>query len=314
MPKDINKLFDDFITECRYSSRLSEVTLRGYQSAFDLLLKTFPDLTLEIVTARTITEFFKRLDQRKRIVGRGKMKKGIKNSTVASYWRKLKKFFDWLKTKGYLTDNPLDEMSCPAVNYDDVKYLKKEEVEKIFLSLNHYIEWNNIFVKKRNIALISLALNCGLRKGELLGLKLLNVEFDRKQITITADSSKSKKQRVLPLNQRALLDVKDYIEEYKKRSYSTPYFFASNNRDDRFTEHGLKHLIEKLKKVSRVDFHLHLFRHTFAVNMLNMGCDLAKLQQLMGHSDIRMTTKYLRCLPTKMMRVNVEMLTLDNLV
>ncbi|RJO59499.1 hypothetical protein C4546_01995 [Candidatus Parcubacteria bacterium] len=58
----------------------------------------------------------------------------------------------------------------------------------------------------------------------------------------------------------------------------------------------------------------HQFRHTFAVNVLNNGSDIAKLKQLLGHRDIRMTATYLRCLPTSAMRGDVETLTLDNLV
>jgi integrase/recombinase XerD len=59
---------------------------------------------------------------------------------------------------------------------------------------------------------------------------------------------------------------------------------------------------------------VHQFRHTFAVNFLNQGGDIAKLKQLLGHRDIRMTSAYLRCLPTSAMRTNVESISLDTLL
>jgi integrase/recombinase XerD len=59
---------------------------------------------------------------------------------------------------------------------------------------------------------------------------------------------------------------------------------------------------------------VHRFRHTFAVNFLNRGGDIAKLKQLLGHRDIRMTSAYLRCLPTSAMRTDVESITLESLL
>ena len=59
---------------------------------------------------------------------------------------------------------------------------------------------------------------------------------------------------------------------------------------------------------------LHQLRHTFAVNFLNGGGDVVRLKQLLGHQDIRMTSGYLRHLPTSAMRDGVESITLDTLI
>ena len=314
MKQDLTQLHKEFMQEQEFSAKLSSETLRGYQSAFDLLVKIIPTITLKIISEKTMTEFFKRLENRERIVGKGIVKKGIKKSTVATYRSKLHKFFEWLKRKGKIEKNPFSNMEYPNVRYEDIKYLKKEEIEKIMIAIEMKIKWKNLFIQKRNSAMFNILLCCGLRKGELLGLKILDIDLQRRTLTVRAETSKSRIDRTIPLNSLALRKLEDYIDELKKKDYSSPYLFVSENKDERFTGHGFKHLVDKLNKEAEVKFHAHQLRHTFAINMLNGGCDLAKLQQLLGHKDIRMTTVYLKCIPTSAMREDVEMLTLDNLI
>ena len=147
-----------------------------------------------------------------------------------------------------------------------------------------------------------------------MGLTLNDIDLDRKQLTVRAETSKSKNNRVVPLNLMAIQKIKDYLEERKRKGYTSEYLFMSNNKDEKFTKHGLKHIIKKVKEYSGVKFHIHKFRHTYAVNLVNNSCDVSKVKQLLGHRDIRMTSAYLRCLPTSAMRGDVERITLDNLL
>lgn len=314
MKQDLLQLHKEFMQEQKFSAKLSSETLRGYQHTFDLLVKIMPTITLEIISEKTMTEFFKRLELRERMVGRGIIKKGVKKSTIATYRSKLNKFFQWLKLKGKIKENPFDFMEYPNVRYEDIKWLKKEEVERILTAMEFRIPWKNLFIQKRNIAMFCVLLCCGLRKGELLGVKILDINLQRRILTVRAATSKSRIDRTIPLNSLVLRKLEDYIDELKKKNYSSPYFFVSENKDEKFTDHGFKHLIDKLNKESGTKFHAHQLRHTFAINMLNGGCDLAKLQQLLGHKDIRMTAVYLRCIPTSAMRQDVEAITLDNLI
>jgi len=315
MNKSLSELHNEFMRECEFSRKLSTDTLRGYESAYKLFVKLMgEDIQLAMLTPEFMTEFFRRIDQRERKVGNSKVVNGVKKSTIATYRSKLAKFFGWLEKKGHIKQNPFKEMEFPDVRYEDKKFLKREEVERILNAVSFNIEWSNSFVKKRCLAILFLGLYCGLRKGEILGQRLIDVDFDRNQITVRAESSKSKRERVIPLNRMVKQHLKDYIEERKKRKLLCEYLMVSNSGDRRFTGHGHKHLMNRLVDASGLRFHTHQLRHTFAINMLNSGCDIAKLQQLLGHRDIRMTAAYLRCIPTSAMRVDVERLMLDNLV
>lgn len=313
MKKDIKELFDEFIFECQYAAKLSHETIRGYKAGFELLTKLCLNLSAGLLSPKLMTDFFMKLETRERTVGKGKKVRGIKKTTIATYWSKLNKFFKWLKMNNHIKQNPLETMSMPKVYYDDRKYLGRQQIEKIFAALNT-MPVKNLLIKKRNNAIISLYLYCGLRKSELLGIKVFDVDFQRKQLTVRAETSKSKMQRVIPLNNDAILKLLDYTSERNRKNYKTPYLFVSSQKDEKLTSHGLKHLVGKIVNASGVKFHLHQLRHSFAVNLIHNNSDISKVKQLLGHKDIRMTSSYLRCLPTEEMRGDVERLTLDNLI
>jgi len=262
MNKSLSELHSEFMRECEFSRKLSTDTLRGYESAYKLFIKLMgEDIQLTMLTPEFMTEFFKKIDQRERKVGVNRKVRGVKKSTIGTYRSKLSKFFSWLEDKGHIKENPFKKMEYPDIRYEDRKFLKYEQIERIFNAVNFNIEWRNLFVKKRCLAILCLGIYCGLRKGEILGLRLVDLDFDRRQLTVRGESSKSKVSRTIPLHRTAMEFLRDYIDERK-----------------------------------------------------NSGCDIAKLKQLLGHRDIRMTAVYLRCLPTSSMRGDVERMSLENFV
>ena len=311
---DLAQLHREFVTEKRYSARLSEVTLRGYEQGFALLREVMPDIGVDRLTTATMTEFFRRLETRSRIVGRGIKKMGVKKSTIATYRSKLSQFFGWLERRKYLKANPFTIMEYPDVQFEDRKFLGRSEIHKIFAALAFGIARQSTFLQRRNLAIFAMLLYTGIRKGELLQLRVFDLETNRSELTVRAETSKSRLRRTIPISTELMKMLRDYLIERSRRKVTTPYLFVSSGKDGRLTGDGLKHLVEAVRKASGVRFHVHQFRHTFAVNVLNSGSDIAKLKQLLGHRDIRMTATYLRCLPTSAMRGDLERLALDTLV
>lgn len=311
MKKNLPQLYQEFMKECEFAVKLSPETLRGYENSFHLLTRIMPHLELGSLSPEMITEFFRRLQVRERKNGLN-TKRGIKTSTLVTYRSKLNKFCEWLRMKGYVKENPFAKLSYPAIHYEDRKFLKREEVEKLFAALT--LKPGRAFLRRRNLALFGVLLNCGLRRNELVNLKAFDIDLERRTLLVRAETSKSRRDRTIPLNSTVLPLLRDYCQERQKKKYVTPYFFVSSTHDGRLTKYGLQHLVIELNALSGVRFHLHQLRHTFAVNVLNNGCDIAKLKQLMGHTDIRMTMTYLRCLPTSALRADLEKLTFENLV
>ena len=312
--KEMKILAQEFIEEARFASRRAEATIQGYESSLRLFGSIFPDIKYpDELSRQLLVRFFRELETRERKVGKGKIVKGVKLSTIATHWSKLNQFFKWLVVNNHMDNNPLSGIEFPNVEYLDKKYLTKEQIEKVFTVVSFNIEWRGSLVEKRNIVILSLALCCGLRKGEILGLKMTDIDLERKKVIVRAEISKSKLRREVPLNTFVLGKLKVYFEERKRLGLISEYLLVSD-KDKKFTTHGLKHVVKKIKDASGVKFHMHLLRHSFAINLINNGCDVSKLKQLMGHRDIRMTAAYLRCLPIKSMRGDLEMLTLDNLL
>lgn len=311
MRKDLPQLFDEFMFECEFLKKSTPETLRGYRQAFNLFMKLQPNVSLDLLSTQALIQFFKILDQRKRIVGKGTIKIGVKKSTIATYWTKLNSFFGWLKMKQLIKENPLSELRYPTPVYDEKKYLNKNEVEKILTAIMSNTD-QNIFLLKRNLVIFYILLFCGLRRNELVSLQIRDIDFEKKTLTIRGETSKVKLTRYIPMHSQLVMHVKEYLKE--RRGYKSPYLIISSKRDEGLTNQGLKYLVTMLSNSSGVHFHLHQFRHTFAVNFLKSSNSISKLKQLMGHKDISVTVQYLRCLPASEMKGDIESMNIDSLI
>ncbi len=315
--KNLTELFEIFISDQTHVTRRSWQTIRGYRCSFELFLKIVPHASIgNVQDPEIMSQFFTILETRERTVGRGTIVRGVKKSTTRTYFSKLQRFFRWLHEQGHISQNPFARLQAPNVQYVDRMYLKKEEVHQIFDACRFGIKWENDFVRDRNYVILMVLLNCGLRRGELIGLQMGDLDLQRRLLTVRAETSKSQTSRVIPINEELYEALKMYLAHREKRNVigsSTALFLAYRDNEG-LSKHGLKHLMEKLDKASGVDFHPHQFRHTFAINLLTQKVDVAKLKQLMGHKDIRMTAVYLRQIPTDAMRVDLERLSLGSLV
>jgi integrase len=287
---------------------LKPKTIQDYRQVFRLLLNLQPNISIASLTPQSMACFFKLLNERKRRIGNTFIKTGVKKSTILTYWNMYSCFFSWLVQRGYLQNNPLASLKRPHPVYDMQKFLEKEEIEKILAAI--VTTAASSFLLKRNIVLFYLLLFCGLRREELLSLQTRDIDLPKKMLTVRGETSKVPRTRHIPLHSSVLLSLNDYLKE--RTGYTTQYLIVSTNKDYRLTSNGLRHLTSTLIQASGVKFHIHQFRHTFAVNFLKSTNNVAKLQQLLGHRDASMTLQYLRCLPPHEMRADIESMRIDN--
>lgn len=311
MKADIVGLFNEFLYEMEFIKKSKRETLRNYAHVFTLFHRLKPEITLDTLTTMAVIDFFKILQERKRPIGRGIVKVGVKKSTVATYWTKLNAFFKWLHAKDYILSNPFFHLPYPTPSYEDRKFLTKTEIEKIITAIYTHHS-NNILILKRNLVIFYILLFCGLRREELMQLQVRDLDFEKKLLIVRAETSKVARERQIPLHSTVIFHLKDYLNSRKK--YTTSYLIVSAERDHKLTLEGVKHIIQKLRRFSGISFHLHQFRHTFAVNFLKSSNNIAKLKQLLGHKSIAMTLTYLRCLPADELREDIECMSIDNFI
>jgi integrase len=302
---DIVRLFNEFMIECQYTRKLRSETTRGYKAVFDLFIKLMPEVTnTNSLTPDMLNEFFRRIETRPRMVG-NTIKSGVKKSTIKTQWSKLNVFFIWLCKRGYIIGSPLKDIKPPRPNYDDYRRLKDEEINKIYSAIVRCSP--SALINRRDMAMVSLLLFCGVRKGEFISLQVKDINLIKNEITIRAETSKSKRTRVLTMHPTLVLHIKDYLKERKQ--LKTEFLLVAHRGDTGLTRHGLKHWVKSLIKKSGVRFHLHQFRHTFACKLCEANVNVFKVQKMMGHIDVAMTMRYARSMKTEDMIEDIGKIT-----
>lgn len=307
LEKDIKQLFEEYITECRVARGLRPKTITGYEATFNHFSAIMSEVVyVESLTREVMIEFFKRIKTRTRIIGKNTPKVGLEDSTIKTYGNKLNAFFVWLIQKNLINKNPLNDIKLKYPEYNDQRALGEDEVNKIVSAVSSHS--TDSFMLKRDMAMLYLLLFCGLRSGELISIRMEDIDIGRKVLNVRAETSKSKRSRTMPIHQTLLLYLQEYIEERKKFNYKTEHLIASSTQNKDLTEYGLKHWVNRLIKLSGVKFHLHRFRHTYACNLHKKGVPIVVIRDLMGHKSIKMTEVYLRSLQCEDYREYVNML------
>jgi len=167
-------------------------------------------------------------------------------------------------------DRPFRENTLPIV-------LSKSEVEKILKSAGN--------IKHR--AMLSVIYSCGLRRGELLNLRIVDLDKERNLIRIV--QGKGRKDRYVPYSDKLKGVLREYYMKYKPKEYlfegqgGGPYSARSIAK-------VLEHSVER--SGVRKDVHLHTLRHSFATHLLEAGTDIRFIQEILGHSSPKTTMIY----------------------
>lgn len=156
--------------------------------------------------------------------------------------------------------------------------LSKEEVKAILSALKNL----------KHKAMLSLIYSCGLRRGELLNLKLNDV--DSKRHLLIVRQAKGKKDRIVPLSEKMLSLLREYYKAYKPKEW----LFEGQNGEDQYDERSLANVLKQAVQKSKITkpVSLHWLRHSYATHLLENGTDLRYIQEILGHSRSRTTEIY----------------------
>lgn len=298
---EIKRAFDEYVRECRYSKQLRPATLKNYQDAFNIFTRLLPELSaISDIQAHCMSIFFERLAYRYQAQG-----KEIKGSTIHAYYTKLIMFFRWLETKGHIEQGSVCSkiVKPPAPHYNDEKALTSDEVAKIVTAIVLHTK-HHPFLYKRDLMIVNLLLYTGVRRNELLNIKVKDVDFTSQSLLVDGTTSKSKKTRRIPLHQNVLYHISNFLEERKDRT--CPYLIITQHQDKQLSSHGLTYFVTRYKKLANLHFHLHQFRHTFACNLAKHNADIITIKNMLGHSSITMTERYLRSLNSENARQYIK--------
>jgi site-specific recombinase XerD len=207
--------------------------------------------------------------------------KPINSTTIQKYYRALSALFNWSVSEGILETNSLIKIKVPKAEKKVVKSLSSTEVNRLIL------HFGDSFEGIRNKAIILVLVDCGLRLGELLSLKLFDINME--QQLIKADGKTG--ERVVRFGDTTKKALRKYLK-LRNNVNGTNDSLWLTEKGRTLKDSSVETMFIKLSKRTGVRVHPHLLRHTFATMWLRNGGDSLMLQRLLGHTTLMMTNRY----------------------
>lgn len=211
-------------------------------------------------------------------------------STQHSLLAPLKAFFKWLAKENHILYNPASEFELPRVPKRLPKHiLSNGEVQSV---LNHTGLFGAIGIRDR--AIMETFYSTGMRKMELVNLKLNDIDLERGTVTIF--EGKWQKDRVVPIGERACGWVQKYKEEVRSdlvRNEDNGHLFLTEYGEP-MVNNRVSDLVKRYFEAVAIDKPgaCHLFRHSMATHMLENGADIRYIQMILGHVNLSSTEIY----------------------
>jgi len=213
---------------------------------------------------------------------------GLSNSSINRKISSLKSFYKFLlKTKQLESSPLLKHKSLKAPKKLQIPFSEKE----LDLVLNQ-INYANDFDGIRDKLIVDLFYTTGIRREELIGLKIQNVDLSNSTIKVLG---KRNKERIIPILPIVANQIERYLSERAQLQSirDAAYFFLllkgvklNNSFVYRLINYYFSNVSEKVKKSP------HILRHTFATHLLNNGADINSVKELLGHSSLASTQVY----------------------
>lgn len=245
------------------SKRYSENTIKTYTEALRVFLQFFSYKELDEIGNEDIITFNNEYI----------LKKGLSASYQNQMVNAVKLFFQTVQNRRL----DIEKIHRPKKSKTLPNVLSKEEIKAIL----------EVHGNIKHRAMLSLIYACGLRCGELLHMKIDDIDSKRNIVIIR--QSKGKKDRIVPLSPRILEILRYYF-----RACRPGYWLFEGQKGGQYSEKSLQSVLKQaLNKAGiRKPVSLHWLRHSYATHLLESGTDLRYIQELLGHSSSKTTEIY----------------------
>ncbi len=212
----------------------------------------------------------------------------ISNRSINRKVASLKAYYKFLLKIGKIEVSPLAKHKALKTSKKIEVPFSEMEMEKAL----QQISFNDDFEGVRDKLIIELLYTTGIRRAELINLKILNVDLSSNTLKVLG---KRNKERVLPIlssTHNLLVEYFSYRKDFQKISDKDYVFIlkSGNKIYETFVYRIINHYFSKVS--SKVKKSPHILRHTFATHLLNKGADLNSVKELLGHSSLASTQVY----------------------
>lgn len=271
----IGELVDPFLLSLRAANR-SPATIQSYTEALVLfqgfLSRSGVDVPITEIKRRHVEAFIAELLSR------------WKPATAANRYRSLQQFFRWAVGEGEISLSPMLNMRAPRVPEQPTPLLSDEDIRALLKACS-----GKSFEDRRDTAILLLLVDSGMRRGELAGLRIGDV--DRKLQTVRV-VGKGDKARACPFGTRTAIAVDRYLRARAgHRLAARPELWLA--RVAPMTASGIYQMLrERAKSAGLAHIHTHQLRHGFAHSWLLAGGQESDLMRLAGWSSRQMVARY----------------------
>lgn len=203
----------------------------------------------------------------------------LRPATIHTYHGHLRTLFRWLLAERLIAVNPMERIPVPIYRRDQVEPLTQDELRRIIMAAK------SSFNPKRDEAIIRLLLDTGIRVSELIGLRREDISVPERTLRVVG---KGGKRRVVAYGARTSKALWAYLGEIGEDGQ--PVFRGERGP---LTRSGVGQIVSDLGDRACVErVHAHRLRHTFAIEFLRANGNVFTLQQILGHTNLQMTQRY----------------------
>ena len=272
-------LLDKYLEYLKYQKNYSEYTVISYkkdiEEYFNFLKREELDYkNIEYSDIRFFLMYLK--DELK-----------LDNSSVDRKLSSLRGFYKYLVNEKIINTNYFSLVNGLKKSKKLPRYFEYSELEEMFL-----IPDKRTPLGQRDNLILEMLYATGVRVGELVSIKIKDIDFSTRRILILG---KGNKERYVIFGEYCLDALKLYIDNGRSvlNKDNLDYLFLNNNGGV-LTERGVRYILNEIIKKTSIEKNIspHMIRHSFATHLLNEGCDLLTVQKLLGHESIKATQVY----------------------
>ena len=208
-------------------------------------------------------------------------------SSVSRKISAIRRFYQYLSNQNITQNSSFSLLKLPKKEKRLPKFFAYNELEELFC-----IPDQSTPLGQRDAVILEMLYATGIRVSELVGIEIEDIHLTDKTIHILG---KGNKERIVYFNQVTVNRLKKYLADGRKiLNQKQLSFLFLNQRGGQLTTRGVEDILERIIQKTSLNKHIspHMIRHSFATHLLNEGCDLLSVQQLLGHESLSATSIY----------------------
>lgn len=274
------KNIEKFIDYLKYQKNYSLETIKNYRIDLESFYNyiSSKNMTYNNITYNDAREYVKYLSEEKKEAA----------STVSRYISALRSFYNFLVKENVLEQNVFLLIKLPKKGKHLPKFFYFNEVEEMLNSIDTTSD-----LGKRNLLILELLYATGVRVSELINIKINDISLIDNKIKILG---KGDKERYVYFDKRTKVTLDNYIKDVRPNllSSKSDNYLILNSNGNVITTKGIRYLLNKIISKTSIEKNIspHMLRHSFATSLLNEGCDIMSVQELLGHASLSATGIY----------------------